>query len=110
MKKNLLGFTLDKLTEEFLALNQSKFRSKQVFGWIYGKKVYDFDAMTDVSKDFRAVLARDYCIALPSIYTKQEAKDGTVKVLLEMEDGAKVESVLMPYNYGDAICVSSQVL
>ena len=109
MKKNLLGYTLPKLTEEFLALGQSKFRAKQVFGWMYGKKVFDFDLMTDISKDFRAVLSRDYCIALPTIHTKQEASDGTVKVLLEMSDGAKVESVLMPYNYGDAICVSSQV-
>ena len=109
MKKNLLGYTLPKLTEEFLGLNQSKFRAKQVFGWIYGKKVFDFEAMTDVSKDFRAVLKDAYCVSLPTIYTKQEGSDGTIKVLLEMEDGAKVESVLMPYNYGDAICVSSQV-
>ncbi|MBQ9456964.1 MAG: 23S rRNA (adenine(2503)-C(2))-methyltransferase RlmN [Bacilli bacterium] len=109
MPQNLLGYTLAKLTEEFLGRGQSKYRAKQVFGWIYGKKIYDFDAMTDISKDFREVLKRDYCIKLPTIYTKQEAKDGTIKVLLEMEDGAKVESVLMPYNYGDAICVSSQV-
>lgn len=109
MKKNLLGYTLPKLTEEFLELGQTKFRSKQLFGWIYGKKVFDFEAMTDISKDFRAVLQRDYCVELPKIHTKQEASDGTIKVLLEMNDGAKVESVLMPYNYGDAICVSSQV-
>ena len=109
MKKNILGYTLPKLTEEFLALGQSKFRAKQVFGWIYGKKVYSFDAMTDVSKDFRNVLNSDYCVELPKIFTKQESNDGTIKVLLEMGDGAKVESVLMPYNYGDAVCVSSQV-
>lgn len=109
MKKNILGYTLPKLTEEFLALGQSKFRAKQVFGWIYGKKVYSFDAMTDVSKDFRNVLNSDYCVELPKIFTKQESSDGTIKVLLEMGDGAKVESVLMPYNYGDAVCVSSQV-
>ena len=97
------------MTEEFLGLGQSKFRAKQVFGWIYGKKVYDFDAMTDISKDFRGVLKASYCIEFPKLYTRQDSADGTTKVLLEMNDGAKVESVLMPYNYGDAICVSSQV-
>ena len=109
MAKNLLGYTLAKLTEEFVGLGQSKFRAKQVFGWIYGKKIYDFDAMTDISKEFREVLKRDYCIALPKIHTRQDSSDGTTKLLVEMEDGAKVETVLMPYNYGDAICISSQV-
>ena len=109
MKKNLFGYTLQSLTDEFLSLGQSKYRSKQIFTWIYQKKVFDFDAMTDISKDFRAVLNRDYCLDLPMIHTRQDASDGTIKLLLEMEDGAKVEAVLMPYNYGDAICVSSQV-
>ncbi|MBQ7250079.1 MAG: 23S rRNA (adenine(2503)-C(2))-methyltransferase RlmN [Bacilli bacterium] len=109
MKKNLLGYTMQAMTEEFVSLGQSKYRSKQVFIWVYQKKVFDFNAMTDISKDFRAVLCRDYCLDLPRIHTRQDAEDGTVKLLLEMEDGAKVETVLMPYNYGDAICVSSQV-
>ena len=109
MKKNLLGYTMQAMTEEFVSLGQSKYRSKQVYIWVYQKKVFDFNAMTDISKDFRAVLCRDYCLDLPKIYTRQDAGDGTTKLLLEMEDGAKVETVLMPYNYGDAICVSSQV-
>lgn len=109
MKKNLLGYTLPQMTEEFVSLGQTKYRAKQVFTWIYQKRVLDFEQMTDVSKDFRAVLSRDYCLDLPKIHTRQDASDGTVKLLLEMEDGAKVETVLMPYNYGDAICVSSQV-
>lgn len=109
MKNNLLGLTHLRMTEEFVSLNQTKYRSKQVFTWVYQKHVYDFDEMTDVSKDFRAVLKDKYCLDLPKIHTRQDASDGTVKLLLEMEDGAKVETVLMPYNYGDAICVSSQV-
>lgn len=109
MKKNLLGYTLAQMTDEFVSLGQSKFRAKQVYIWVYQKKVFDFDAMTDISKDFRATLNADYCLDLPKIHTRQDAQDGTVKLLLEMEDGAKVETVLMPYNYGDAICVSSQV-
>lgn len=109
MKKNLLGYTLPQMTEEFVALGQTKYRAKQVYAWVYQKRVLSFAEMTDISKDFRATLERDYCLDLPKIFTRQDSSDGTIKLLLEMEDGAKVETVLMPYNYGDAICVSSQV-
>ena len=109
MKKNLLGYTLQAMTEEFISLGQSKYRAKQIFAWAYQKRVFSFAEMTDISKEFRAVLQENYCLDLPRIHTRQDSSDGTVKLLLEMEDGAKVETVLMPYNYGDAICVSSQV-
>lgn len=107
--KDLLGLPLPKLTEEFLALGESKFRGKQLYAWVYQKGVLDFDQMTDVSKAFREVLKRDYRLTLPKIFRRQDAQDGTIKLLLEMEDGAKVETVLMPYNYGNAVCVSSEV-
>lgn len=109
MKKNLLGYTLPRLTEEFVALGQSKYRAKQVFSWIYRKRVFDFDLMSDISKDFRALLKEQYCIDFPKLHSRQDSKDGTIKLLVEMADGAKVETVLMPYNYGNAICLSSQV-
>lgn len=109
MKKNLLGYTLPSMTDEFLSLGQTKYRAKQLFTWVYQKRVFSFDEMTDISKAFREQLANEYCLDLPRIHTRQEASDGTVKLLLEMSDGAKVETVLMPYNYGDAVCVSSQV-
>ncbi|MCR5491463.1 MAG: 23S rRNA (adenine(2503)-C(2))-methyltransferase RlmN [Bacilli bacterium] len=109
MKTNLFGLTLSKMTEEFVSRGQTKFRAKQIFQWIYQKRVLDFDAMTDVSKAFRAELARDFCLGLPKVFTKQESEDGTIKLLLELSDGHKVETVLMPYSYGNAVCVSSQV-
>ena len=109
MKKNLFGYTLPELTEEFVSLGESKYRAKQVFSWIYRKRVFSFEQMTDISKSFREKLEQDYCLDIPSIHSKQESKDGTIKLLLEMGDGSKVETVLMPYNYGNAICLSSQV-
>lgn len=109
MKKNLFGYTLKALEEEMLSLGEKKFRAIQLYTWIYVKKVYDFDSMTDISKTFRETLKENYCLTLPKIYTQQAAEDGTIKLLLEMEDGAKVETVLMRYDYGNAICVSSQV-
>ncbi len=107
--KNLLSYTQEKMKEEFVSLGESSYRAKQVFSWIYQKHVYDFSVMSDISKSFRAKLAEDYCLDLPKIFTRQDASDGTVKLLLEMSDGAKVETVLMRYSYGNVICVSSQV-
>ncbi len=106
---NLYGLTLSKLEDLMLKENQSKFRAKQIFTWIYEKGATDFDDMSDISKSFREVLKANYCLEKPSIYIKQVASDGTIKLLLEMKDGSKVETVLMRYNYGNVICVTSQV-
>ena len=106
---NLYGQEMSKLEQIMLERGQKKYRATQLFTWIYEKKAKSFDEMSDVSKLFRDELNRDFCLTLPKIYKKQESKDGTIKLLLELEDGSKVETALMPYNYGNAICVSSQV-
>lgn len=106
---NLYGQEIRKLESLMLERGQKKFRATQLYTWIYEKKAKTFDEMSDVSKVFREELNRDFCLNLPKIYKKQESKDGTIKLLLELEDGNKVETALMPYNYGNAICVSSQV-
>jgi 23S rRNA (adenine2503-C2)-methyltransferase len=106
---NLLGFTLAKLTDEMVGLGESKYRAKQLYSWLYQKHVLDFNQMSDISKGFRAILLRNYCLSLPSVFKRQDSEDGTIKLLLQMENGAKVETVLMRYNYGNVICVSSEV-
>lgn len=109
MKKNLFGYTLEKLESEMLSIGEKKYRATQLFSWIYVKGVHSFDEMSDISKSFRERLKEEYSLSLPSLQLSQEAKDGTLKLLLSMEDGAKVETVLMRYDYGNAICVSSEV-
>lgn len=106
---NLYDFTLPKLEELMLSLDEKKYRATQLFKWIYEKRVTSFDEMTDVSKKFREVLNRDFCIAKPKIFLKQHSQDGTIKLLLELEDGNKIETVLMRYNYGNVACVTSEV-
>ena len=106
---NLYGQEITKLEKLLMERGQKKYRATQLFTWIYEKKAKTFDEMSDVSKVFREELNRDFCLTLPKIYKKQESKDGTIKLLLELEDGSKIETALMPYNYGNAICVSSQV-
>ncbi len=106
---NLYGLPLHKLEELMLSEGQKKYRATQLFTWIYEKKATAFDEMTDISIKFREVLKEKYCLKIPTIALEQHSKDGTVKLLVEMEDGNKVETVLMRYNYGNAACVSSQV-
>ena len=106
---NLYGQEITKLEKLLMDRGQKKYRATQLFTWIYEKKAKTFDEMSDVSKVFREELNRDFCLTLPTIYKKQVSKDGTIKLLLELEDGAKIETALMPYNYGNAVCVTSQV-
>lgn len=107
--RNLFGYTLKSLQDELVSLGEKPYRAIQLFQWIYLRHVYNFDDMSDISKSFRETLKKDYCLSLPKIFKRQDSSDGTVKLLLEMEDGAKVETVLMRYDYGNVICVSSEV-
>lgn len=106
---NLYGYTIEKLEKQMELEGQKKYRSTQLFKWIYEKKAKTFDEMSDVSKSFREVLNQKYSLNKPSIFKKQVSSDGTIKLLLELEDGNKVETVLMRYNYGDVACVTSEV-
>ena len=106
---NLYGQEIKKLEELLISRGQKKYRATQLYDWIYSKEAKTFDEMSDISKSFREELNRDFVLALPKIFTKQESKDGTIKLLLELEDGNKIETAMLPYNYGNAICVTSQV-
>ena len=106
---NLYGMEMKKLQELMVSEGQKPYRAIQLYTWIYEKNARSFDEMTDISIKFREVLKEKYCLELPKIFLKQVSKDGTIKLLVELEDHMKVECVLMRYNYGCAVCVSSQV-
>jgi len=108
-KINMYGLSLKELEDQMEALGQKKFRAKQLYSWLYKFNVDSFDSMTDVSKSFREVLKEKYTLDLPKIYTQQISDDGTIKLLLELGDGHKVETVLMHYFYGDSICITSEL-
>ena len=91
-------------------LHEKKFRAKQVFSWLHQKRVFDFEQMTDLSKDLRQKLSGNFEIRVPEIERKlMSQKDGTVKYLFRLQDGMFVETVLMEYEYGTSICLSTQV-
>lgn len=110
MMLNLYNYSLKDL-QKFLVdkYQQKPFRATQLFTWIYLKGVKDFDQMTDISKDFREILKKDFCISEPTIFKKEESADGTIKFLVKLSDDNLVETVIMPYRYGNVLCVSSQV-
>ena len=96
--------------ENYLVENGLKpFRAKQIFKWLYEKRVDDFALMSDISKDLQVKLASDFEIKELKIVDKQISRDGTQKFLFELNDGALVESVLMVFDYGYSACLSSQV-
>ncbi len=106
---NLYDLPLKKLEQVMLLEGQKPYRATQLFIWLYDKKATNFDEMSDISNKFKQTLKEKYYFSLPLISQKQVSQDGTVKLLLELEDGAKVETVLMRYKYGNSVCVSSQV-
>ena len=96
--------------EKYLTDNGLKpFRAKQIFKWLYEKRVKSFSLMSDISKDLIEKLSNDFSIDRLNIKDHQISRDGTEKFLFELSDGCLVESVLMVFDYGYSACLSSQV-
>ena len=111
MLKNIKNFDLEDLKKELVNIGEKPFRAEQIFKWLFQDKVTSFDQMTNLSLELREKLKNNYSIGLFNIVKKLESKDGTKKYLFDLqdEDHNMIESVLMEYNHGFTICVSSQV-
>lgn len=106
---NVLNFKGNEL-KEYLENNGFKgFKAKQIIDWIYDKKVFNFDDMSNLSKQERDQFREMMDISLPNIEKVQESSDGTIKFLLQLGDGNLIECVFMMYDYGNTICISTQV-
>ena len=108
-KADIKSMDKAELSEFVVSLGMPKFRASQIFSWL-GKGVKTFDEMTNLSKKDREQLLQKSYISDAVIEKKQVSEyDGTVKYLFRLHDGEYVESVLMRYNYGLSICISTQV-
>lgn len=106
---DLRSLTLGELKAELESIGEKSFRAKQIFNWLHKKHISEIDEMTNISKDLRNRLKKDYTLSKLNIVQKLESKqDGTNKYLFELNDGIYIESVLMRYEYGNAVCISSQ--
>ena len=110
---NIIGLTREAMREAFIERGipekQAKMRVGQVWAWVYHWGITDFADMTNVSKEIRAMLTRDFVIERPEIVTKQVSADGTRKYLLRIEGGHEVETVYIPEENRGTLCISSQV-
>ncbi|MCL7746416.1 23S rRNA (adenine(2503)-C(2))-methyltransferase RlmN [Halalkalibacter alkaliphilus] len=89
--------------------DEPKFRATQIFEWLYQKRVTSFGEMLNLSKDLREKLANSFTITTLKIVTRQVSSDGTVKFLFELHDGYSIETVVMRHDYGNSVCVTTQV-
>ena len=107
--QSIYGLSLQDLEYYLLEHGFKSFHAKQIFRWLYHKRIESFDEMTDISKRMIDQMKNDFEIEPLIIREMQVSKDGTKKFLFEMKDGALVESVLMIFEYGFSACLSSQV-
>lgn len=105
---NIYDYTIKQLEDYFISKGEKKFKAVQVFEWLYQKRVKSFDEMTNIKKEVISYLKEDFKINSLEILTKQEDVD-VIKYLFKLEDNNKIEAVLMKHDYGNSLCVSSQV-
>ncbi|MGF1607784.1 MAG: 23S rRNA (adenine(2503)-C(2))-methyltransferase RlmN [Kiloniellales bacterium] len=108
-KPNLVGLSRAELEAELAALDEPRFRAKQLWHWIYFRGVGDFAAMTSLGKSLRDRLAERYLVARPGVATAQLSSDGTRKWLLRFADAQEAECVHIPEEERGTLCLSSQV-
>lgn len=106
--KSIFDFKLEDLTSYLEDNGYSKFVSKQIYDWIYKKRVFDFDKMSNIKLELREQLKKDFDISMLKLVKRQTSKE-TSKYLFELNDGNLIESVLMRHDYGLSVCVSSQI-
>ena len=105
--KPLIGLSRDQLIE--LLADVPKFRTQQIWNWIYFQGVTSFEQMTNLPKELREKLKEKYSIVRPEISHHQQSVDGTQKWLLKFPDGQEIETVFIPEDSRGTLCVSSQV-
>ena len=106
--KSIFDLKLEDLTSYLEENGYSKFVSKQIYDWIYKKRVFDFDKMSNIKLELREQLKKDFDISMLKLVRRQTSKE-TNKYLFELDDGNLIESVLMRHDYGLSVCVSSQI-
>ncbi len=96
--------------EELLAAHGApRFHARQLFQWVHRRGVTDFEAMTDLGRDLRARLTRDFQVLTPDVVRQERSADGTTKFLLQLADGKLIESVYIPDTPSNTFCLSTQV-
>lgn len=107
--KDIRTLSLEQLTDYFKQIGEKPFRAKQVYDWLWSKNLHSIDEMTNLSKELRDKISKEFTINPISVDLLQKSKDGTIKNGVKLHDGLMVESVLIPTETRTTACVSSQV-
>ncbi|KAB2337459.1 23S rRNA (adenine(2503)-C(2))-methyltransferase RlmN [Cytobacillus depressus] len=108
-KPSIYSVQLHELKDWLKENNEKAFRAEQIFDWLYTKRVTSFDEMSNLSKGLRERLANSFTLTTLKTIIQQESSDGTIKFLFELHDGYSIETVLMRHDYGNSVCVTTQV-
>ncbi len=106
--KNIYDYSLDDLANYFLNIEEKKFKAIQVYDWLYKKRVNSFYEMTNLKKDLIDKLNSDFSLKKLTILNRLDDVD-VHKYLFNLEDNNQIEAVLMHHDYGNSLCISTQV-
>ena len=106
--KSIFNLEIRDLEDYLLSIGGKKYQAEQIMDWLYKKKVFNFNEMTNLSNDLRTKLSNDFVIFDMTIKRKQSS-ELTYKYLFELSDHNFIEAVIMLHDYGVSICVSSEV-
>ena len=105
---NIYGLTYEDLENYFLEIGSKKFHGNQLFSWLYEKRIKSYDEITNIKKELISEISSKYSIDRLKIVSIEKDVD-VCKYLFELTDGEHIEAVLMKHDYGNSVCVSSQV-
>lgn len=105
---NIYNYSLEDLEKYFINNNEKKFKAQQIYEWLYKKRITIFDEMSNIKKETIDMLKKDFVIEELQIISKLQDTDVS-KYLFKLSDNNKIEAVLMNHDYGNSLCVSSQV-
>jgi 23S rRNA (adenine2503-C2)-methyltransferase len=108
-KVDLKNLTPSELEGFIASFGKERYRSPQILRWLYQKGVQSIDEMTNLSKTFRRELNKTSFISILHLLRVEQAKDGTKKFLFQLENGNRIESVLIPDKARLTLCLSTQV-
>lgn len=108
-KPSIYSIELHDLKAWLVEQNEKAFRAEQIFDWLYKKRVTSFEDMSNLSKTLRETLEEHYSLTTLNTLIQQQSSDGTIKFLFELHDGYSIETVLMRHEYGNSVCVTTQV-
>jgi len=108
-KKSIYSLQLHELKDWLSENGEKPFRADQIFEWLYKKRITTFEDMSNVSKGLRDKIANHFELTTLNTAIQQTSSDGTIKFLFELHDGYSIETVLMRHEYGNSVCVTTQV-